>query len=110
MAALRFVGLTLLFTVFGVIAVLLDWLAVFGLIAVCKFDAFIELLLFLITGVSGPCWAGYVTSALIKRNCPETGNDARWPALIGYGLVALALMAIYGPLTLIGYFYRGVRM
>lgn len=109
-ATSRFIGLAFLFAVLGVLAVLLDWLVVFGLIALGVRSEFAQALLFLVSGVLGPCWAGYVTYAFMKKSRGETGARVKWPAIVGYGLVILAVAGIYGPLTLIGYCYRGVRM
>ena len=54
MMTLRFIGLTLLFLVFSVLAVLVDWLFVFGVIELGVRSAFLQSLLFLLTGVLGP--------------------------------------------------------
>lgn len=107
---LRFIALTFLFTVLGALAVLLDWLVVFGLIALGVRSAFTQSLLFLVSGFLGPCWAGYLTYTLIKRRQAEAGRQVKWPAVLGCGLIILVVLGIYGPLTFLGYFYRGVRM
>lgn len=99
-----------MFAVFGALAVLMDWLVVFGIIALGLRYNFAQLLLFLLTGVLGPCWAGYTTYAFMKNRRPESRNRIKWPAVIGYGLVILVIACIYGPLTLLGFCFRGVRM
>lgn len=110
MIVLRFIGLTFLFAVIGALAVLLNWLFVFSLIALGVHDSFVQLLLFLIAGIFGPCWAAFVTYAFLKGKPQNIRKRVTAPAVLGYGLIILAIVAIYGPMTLFGFYYRGVKM